>query len=324
MPPLPDEKDTLKKDPTLENDELKVEFAQGEGDEAGVEIVDDTPPQDRNRKPLPPEDKEPTEEEMAEYSEAVKKRIGKEIHRAHDERRAKEVAIRERDELAAAAKKLLEEKKALEARYMQGEDAFLAQTKEKVDLTMAQAKRAYKEAYEVGDAEKMADAQEQIAKAAADAKRTEDWASQAAQRKEAARQTKEPVVQTTQPSQTQAPEPDPDAVDWASKNKWFGENKRMTATAYGIHDELISEGVDPKEDSAEYYKQLNTRMREVFPAYEWGDKPRKTPPSTVAPVSRTSKTAQRVVLTQSQVAVARRLGLTPLQYATELAKLEKA
>lgn len=317
---LPEEKDIIKPDPTMENDKVVVEVIQEDGKD--IEVVSDVPPADRNRKPLPADDKAPTEEELESYSEEVRRRIGKEIHRAHDERRAKEAAARERDEAIATAQRLLQEKKALEQRYKAGEDAFITQTKEKVTLSMAEAKRAYKAAYESGDADAMADAQEKIAEAKLEQQRAEEWSRQAAQRKEeSARQAEEDVVQSRQSQQVRTPEPDPEAVDWAAKNKWFGTNKVMTSTAYGIHDELVEQGIDPGRDASEYYKKLNARMREIFPAHEWGDTPKK-PTSVVAPVSRTSKTATRVKLTQSQVAVAKRLGLTPLQYATELAKLE--
>jgi hypothetical protein len=315
---LPNEEDILKKDPTLENDELSVEI---EG-EPVIEVEDDTPPADRNRKPLPADDKAPTEEELEAYSEDVRKRIGKEIHRFHDERRAKEAVTRERDEAVAAAQKLLQEKKRLEQQYKAGEDAFISQTKEKVTLSMAEAKRAFKAAYELGDPDAMADAQEKIAEAKAEQQRADEWARQSAVRKEeSARQEKEDVVQSRQTSA--APAPEPEAVDWAEKNKWFGQDKRMTNMAYAIHDELIAEGIDPKRDADRYYSKLSKEIREAFPQYEWGDAPRQKPTSVVAPVTRTSKTATRVKLTQSQVAVAKRMGITPLQYAIELAKLEK-
>lgn len=316
---LPNEDDLLKKDPALENDDLSVEI---EG-EAELEIVDDTPQADRNRKPLPEDDKAPTDEELEKYSEDVKRRIGKEIHRYHDERRAKEAVTRERDEAVAAAQKLLQEKKTLEQRYKAGEDAFINQTKEKVTLSMAEAKREYKTAYELGDAEAMADAQEKIAEAKMEQQRAEEWSRQAVLRKEeSARQAEEDVVQTRQQSQARAAEPDPDAVKWANKNTWFGQDEEMTQFAYGVHAKLVKTGLDPATDASDYYKKLDARMREVFPSYEWGDTQRRQPTSVVAPVSRASKTATRIKLTQSQVAVAKRMGITPLQYAVELAKLE--
>ena len=190
-------------------------------------------------------------------------------------------------------------------------------------MSMAEAKRSFKQAYELGDADAMAEAQERISSVAMERKQAEVWAQQSAGRKETARQEEQKVVQSPQPSTELVPEPDPDASDWATKNRWFGQDTEMTSFAYGVHDNLVKAGVDPKTDSSEYYQKLNTRMREVFPKYEWGDAPKKkTITSVVAPVSRISKSATRVTLTQSQVSLARRLGLTPKEYAVELAKLE--
>jgi len=316
---LPDENSTLKKE-YQEEPAIEVVMAD-EGDGIEVDVVDDTPEEDRGRKPLPEGEAEPTDEEMEEYSEAVKKRISKMRRGMHDERRAKEAANRERDEAVSVAQRIFQEKKALETKYVQGEDAFINQSKEKIDLAMASAKREYKTAYEIGDADAMAEAQEKIATAAAERREAEVWTRQSAQRKESTRQEQAPVVQS-QPSQQEVPPPDQDAQDWATKNKWFGENKRMTNVAYAIHDELREEGIDPGADSDKYYRKLNAEMRKQFPGYEWGDAPKKKSTSVVAPVNRSSKTATRVTLTQSQVSLAKRLGLTPVQYAVELAKLE--
>jgi hypothetical protein len=118
------------------------------------------------------------------------------------------------------------------------------------------------------------------------------------------------------------PKSDPEVDEWVSKNGWFNTNKRMKSVAYTIHDELIAEGIDPGIDSKEYYRKLDAEMRNSFPTYDWKDSQPKKPRSVVASVTRSPKQATRVVLTQSQVAVARRMGITPLQYATELAKLE--
>lgn len=321
---LPSEEDTLKPAAKAEQ-EIEVHI-ENEPD-VELEIVDDTPDEDKGRTPLPESDAEPTEEEMAAYSEAVQKRIRKEVHRYHDERRAKEAAARERDEAVAVAQRILAEKKALETRYVQGEDAFINQSKEKADLAMSQAKRAYKEAYELGDADAMADAQEKMASIAVEKREAENWAKQSTQRKENAGQEENPVVQSTQSQTATAPATDPAAQEWANKNTWFGDDDEMTQFAYGAHAKLIREGIDPGKTPSEYYKRLDSRMRTVFPNYDWGDAPttkKKSIPSVVAPVNRTSKTAKRVTLTQSQVAVAKRMGVTPLQYAIELAKLEAA
>jgi len=320
---LPDEKDILKSgvDP-VEDIEVVSDIEDALDATPEVIIEDDTPPKDRNRRPLN-EPAEPSDEELDGYSEAVKRRMQKMKHGIHDERRAKEAALRERDEAVALARRLYEEKQSLETRHAQGEAVIVEQAKAKAEMAMAEAKRAYKEAYEFGDAEAMADAQERMATVAYERQQAEAWAKQQASRKEIARQEDAPVVQNTQTARASVPEPDADAVSWAQRNTWFGQNKVMTSAAYGIHDELVESGLDPRYDADEYYKQLNSRLREVFPTYEWGDAPaKKKVTSVVAPVNRTSKTATRVTLTKSQYAVARRLGLTPEQYAVEVAKLE--
>lgn len=319
---LPNEEDLLKKAAGAE-DEIEVHIEEDGTPAVEIEVVDDTPAADRGRKALPEGEVEPTEEEMEEYSEAVQKRIRKMRHGLHDERRLKEAAARERDEAITIAQRVYAEKQALEARYVKGEDAFISQAKEKSDLAMASAKREYTSAYEVGDPSKMADAQEKMANIAAERREAEIWARQATERKESAGQQQQRMVKSQPSSQASVPEPDPDAKSWAAKNKWFGEDTEMTALAYGVHDKLVADGLDPAADASEYYQKLNTRMREVFPSYEWGDKPKAKPTSVVAPVTRTSKTARRVTLTQSQVAVAKRMGITPLQYAIELAKLSE-
>jgi hypothetical protein len=319
---LPDEQDLLRTKPAPRG-EVEVDL-EDVGDGVEIEVVDDTPPADRGRKALPPEDKAPTEDELDTYSEDVQKRIRKEVHRTHDERRAKEAVTRERDEAIAAARQLLAEKQHLEARTLRGEDALISQSKDKANLALDRAKKDYEEAYNVGDAKAMAEANAKMAMVAAELREAEGWARNAAQRKESTRQQEDNVVQTQQPTRQAAPEPkpEPEAVDWATKNKWFGTNKRMTNLAYAIHDELLEEGIDPGQDADQYYSKLNTEIRKAFPNYEWADKPNK-PKSVVAGVSRSSKSASiRVTLTQSQLSVARRLGLTPQQYAVQVAKLE--
>ena len=316
---LPNESDLFKGSKAEDGDGVEVDL----GGDVELEIIDDTPEKDRGHADLPAGvEIDPTEDELGEYSDKVKARISKMTKARHDERRGKEQAIRERDEAVAAAQRLFQEKKQLEARNQLGEDAFLSQAQEKINLKMGEAKRAYKAAYEVGDADKMADAQEQMAVAATERKQAEMWAQNAQARKQNAGQEQENVVQSAHTSQAAAPRPDEDAIDWAEKNKWFGQNNKMTQFAYGVHADLIEEGIDPKADAGVYYQRLNKELRTTFPDYEWGDTPKRKVTSVVAPVNRTSKTKTKVTLTQSQVAVAKRMGVSPLQYAIELAKLE--
>jgi len=287
-------------------------------DEAEVEIIDDTPAQDRNKKPLN-KNPEPTEEELEAYSDGVKKRINELRHGYHDERRAKEAALREREELAAFAQKLLQEKQELQKRYAAGEEFAVSQFKEKAVITLESAKKQYKDAFEAGDVEAMATAQERMMEAALERKKYEEWQPQQLPNDE-----NYETIQSVKQTRAEAPKPDPRASTWAEDNKWFGQDDEMTAFAYGVHDRLVKAGVDPRIEPDLYYRKIDERMREVFPdKFEASPKPiSKKPATVVAGVSRTPNSSKKVVLSASQQRVAKRLGLTPQQYAQELAKLE--
>ena len=282
-----------------------------------VEIVDDTPAQDRNKKPLN-KNPEPSEEELEAYSEGVKKRINELRHGYHDERRAKEAAIREREELAAFAEKLLKEKQDLQKRYAAGEEFAVGQIKEKAVLSLEAAKKQYKDAFEAGDVESMAAAQERMMEAALEKKKYEEWRPQQLQTDE-----NYETIQSVKQSTPEQPRPDPRAATWAEDNKWFGQDEEMTAFAYGVHDRLVKAGIDPRLEPDLYYRKIDERVREVFPdKFEAAKPATKRPTTVVAPVSRSTRTGNKVVLSASQQRVAKRLGLTPQQYAQELAKLE--
>lgn len=308
---------TYELDP-IEPFEAEPKEALAEGGEVELEIVDDTPPQDRNKKPLN-KNPEPSEEELEAYSDGVKKRINELRHGYHDERRAKEAALREKEELAAFAQKLLQEKQELQKRYAAGEEFAVGQIKEKATLSLESAKKQYKEAFEAGDVEAMASAQERMMEAALERKKYEEWRPQQLQTEE-----NYETIQSVKQSAPPKPQPDTRAVTWAEDNQWFGQDEEMTAFAYGVHDRLVKAGVDPRIEPDLYYRKIDERMREVFPSkFEASPKPvNKKPATVVAGVSRTSNTSKKVVLSASQQRVAQRLGLTPQQYAQELAKLE--
>ena len=308
---------TYELDP-IEPFEAEPKEVLAEGGEVELEIVDDTPPQDRNKKPLN-KNPEPSEEELEAYSDGVKKRINELRHGYHDERRAKEAALREKEELAAFAQKLLQEKQELQKRYAAGEEFAVGQIKEKASLSLESAKKQYKEAFEAGDVEAMASAQERMMEAALERKKYEEWRPQQLQTEE-----NYETIQSVKQSAPPKPQPDARAVTWAEDNQWFGQDEEMTAFAYGVHDRLVKAGVDPRIEPDLYYRKIDERMREVFPSkFEASPKPvNKKPATVVAGVSRTSNTSKKVVLSASQQRVAQRLGLTPQQYAQELAKLE--
>jgi hypothetical protein len=288
----------------------KKEVAEDE--EYEVEVFDDTPKADRNRKPAePPEDI--TDEELEGYSEKVRKRIQHFSKGYHDERRAKETALRERQELERLAQQLVDENKQLKGTVDKNQEILLEQAKRTAAGEAILAKRAYKEAYEAGDADKLLDAQEKLTNAKIKSDRLGNLKSPALQ------QEKTPV-QTEQIQEQFAPAPiDYRANDWAASNTWFGQDDEMTSFALGLHTKLVKEGVSPQSD--DYYEKINSRMRQIFPDnFEDVGEPeqRKRRTNVVAPATR-STAPKKIRLTQTQVAVAKRLGLTPEQYAKQVA-----
>jgi len=282
-------------------------------DDLAIEVVDDTPEQDRNRKPLPDEVKQQLEEEdVEEYSTKVQQRIDQMKKAWHDERRAKEAALRERDEAAKVAQMAYAERQKYQKALVEGEVWALEQAKQRAALQMEQAKSAYKRAYEEGDTEKLMEAQQALNMSTLDFDRVSQY------RPQYALQPQENAVyqeqQRPQPQEVR-PQLDQRVVDWSEKNKWFGSDDEMTSFALGFHNKLVKEGVSPQTD--EYYERIDARMRELFPE-RFGAKKRQ-PSTVVAPVGRSPK-GKKVVLTQTQVALAKRLGITPEQYAKELVK----
>ncbi len=284
-------------------------------DDLEVEIVDDTPKADRNRKPAEPP-AEVTDEELAEYSDKVQNRIRHFSKGYHDERRAKEAALRERQELERLAQQLVEENKKLRGTVSQNQEALLEQARKTAAGEAIIAKRQYKQAYEAGDPDKLLDAQEKLTIAKIKADRLANLRPEALQ-------TVETEVQTEQVQEQSTPAPivDERANDWAASNTWFGQDDEMTSFALGLHNKLVKEGVNPQTE--EYYERIDSRMRQVFPdQFEdvgeiEAEKPKRKA-NVVAPATR-STAPKKIRLTQTQVAVAKRLGLTPEQYAKQVA-----
>lgn len=296
------------------SDETKDVKAPAAENEIEIEVVDDTPPKDRGRKPSePPSDV--TEEELGEYSEKVKKRIQHFSKGYHDERRRAEAAIREREEALRIAQQILEENKRLKGDFNKNQEALVESAKARATAELEQAKRAYKEAYEAGDADKVVAAQEALTAAKIRAERAAAW-------RPAPLQVEETTVQI--PKTTQEPAVDQKAAAWQKANPWFGSNQEMTSLALGLHHRLVEEGYDPRSD--EYYERINAGMRKRFPE-EFDDssgtneappapKPRQS--TVVAPATRTTA-PKKITLTESQMRIIRKLGITPEQYAKQVA-----
>jgi hypothetical protein len=297
---FPDEKKSDDK-----KDEVQFEI---EGENTEIEVVDDTPEQDRGRKPMTDTPSEVTDEELSQYSEGVKKRIQHFSKGYHEERRAKEAAHREKEEAIRLAQSLLEENQRLQSNVGQGQQALLEQAKKTVATEVDQAKAKLKAAHEAGDTEAFVAAQEELTAAKIKADRVNSFKPVA--------QPQTPVVQPT--TQAAPPAPEPDALAWQEANPWFGKDRRMTAVALEIHQELAQNGV--RVGSKEYYQKVDAELRSTFPgAFTQEEKPRKT--SVVAAPTR-STAPKKIVLTQSAVNLAKRMGLTPEQYARAVAEVE--
>lgn len=287
-------------------------------DKLEIEIVDDIPdPADKNKEPLPKEIIDDIEkDDLKEYSEKVQLRL-KTLKKAfHDERRAKEAASRERDEAARFAQAKDQEVSNLKQRLTTGEQIFITETADAAKRQLESAREKLRQANASGDAELVSKAQEDLYDAKAKVERAESF-------KPSLQPQKDGVQNTQQTQAVTRPSVDPRAEAWRSKNEWFGANKKMTAFALGLHEELVEAGTNPASD--DYYKKVDIDMKKHFPEYFSDEddtaKTRKQPPTVVASASR-STGPRRVQLTTSQVAIAKRLGLTNEAYAREMMKLE--
>jgi hypothetical protein len=312
---FPDEKQKNEVDGKTDvNTEVEIE----------IEVVDDTPPKDRGRKPLEKEVVEPSEEELEEYSASVKKRIKELTHARHDERRRAESLQRERDELENVARELLAERKTITERYNAGAEQFGKVALEGAQAALDKAKADLRAAHEAFDTDKIIEAQSALASATLRIEQAKSYKPTPMQERK----------DEVQPRQPQKVEPDQKSLSWQAENQWFGKpgNEDATSYALGLHQKLVNSGTDPRSD--EYYEQINARMRSKFPElFDDGDdgdeeakpqtKSAKKPSTVVAPATRTTAGPGKVRLTQTQLALAKRFGLTPQQYAVQVVKLQK-
>ena len=281
-----------------------------------IEIVDDTPEEDKGREPLKAEVKEESEDELDNYSEKVQKRINQLNHRYHDERRAKEALARQNEEALRLARTVYEENERLKQTLTWGQQEYAREAEAKIDFAQKLAEDKYRKAYETGDTDGVLEAQRALNEAAIQKAQLQNQIAAAVQ--QSTLQTSNNQVYSSPEQQyyeQPAPPPPRDsrAEEWAARNPWFGKDEEMTSFAYGLHQKLVNNGVDPTSD--EYYQKIDNRIREVFP--QNFQKARKS--STVAPASR-STGSRKVTLTASQVAIAKRLGVPLETYAKYAAK----
>lgn len=301
------------------DDDIQWEVEAEDAENTQLEVVDDTPEADRGREPMPKEIVAELEsDELEEYSDKVKTRLKQMKKVWHDERREKERVQREQHEALSAAQRLLEENRQLRRTLSQGEQSLVGSYKQTAEYEVDAAKRAYRDAYESGDADKVVDAQEKLSRATLRLQQVEQYRPTLQHQ-----ETEVDIV----PQQVQQPRLDQKTVTWQESNTWYGTDPEMTASALGLHQKLVNERGPQYVGSDEYWTAIDKTMRRRFPDYFGEEEAPKTSSrenkgaNVVAPASR-SRSPKKIVLKQSQLAIAKRLGLTPEQYARELMKTE--
>ena len=308
--------------------EEKIEIHDEANNELQIDIEDDTPVEDRNRTPSDPNKVKELEvevDDLDKYSKDAKDKLIRMKRVWNDERRRAESAERQSQAAIEAAQRLMEENRRMKGMLSQGEEEYKEAVKGAAEAKVKEAKRAYKEAYDAGDGDKMVEAQEEMTNAQLELEKVKRFKLPPLQQEE------NPVQ--SEYATPQVPRPDDKVMRWQADNDWFGRNKAMTAFALGLHEELKDNGIVVGSDR--YYAELDKTMHKRFSEYfnpEDTEEPKeeakskedtsKTKPTTnVAPATR-STAPKRVRLSQSQVAIAKKLGLTPEQYVRELLKME--
>ena len=256
------------------------------------------------------------DEELKEYGDGVQKRINKLTYNWREAERREQAAI-------AYAEGVKREIEQLRVRQQESDGVFINEYKGRVEAQLAQAKQNLKAAYEAGDAELIAEANTNIARFSAELANAEQTESRYRRRAQQApqqftqpnpQQFARPNPQFARPQQP--PRPDPKAETWAERNTWFGEDRVMTDAALSIHRELVTEeGYTP--DSDEYYAEVDKRIRRNFPhKFQQPAKPQQASSVTPSASNAVAKRGKRnVKLSASQVAMAKRLGVSLEEYA---------
>ena len=295
-----------------------------------VEVVDDTPQEDR--RPAKAEDSSPdvddetVDKEIADYSKRAGERIAKIKYEYHEERRAKEAASRESAEAVQRLQTLMAENQKLQAMVDQGGQVLNKQAQNNALWAKKNATEQFKKAYEEGNAEEMTKAQELLSKATLAEQQSPNIAATLQQQ----------IAQNLPQPQMQPAQPDPDMQVWSQKNPWFmgsePVHKEMTSYAMYVDQSLQAKGIDPASKSEEYYNEVDNAMRQQFPTFfgatpeveisQEEEAPKRQPSTVVASATRDSgnKKPTQIRLTQTQVKLARQLGISPEQYANQLLK----
>tara|TARA_R100001086_G_scaffold53405_1_gene23875 strand:+ start:3567 stop:4448 length:882 start_codon:yes stop_codon:yes gene_type:complete len=281
-----------------ENQDIELELPEGEGDVPAVEVVQETTAQQESKK-----------DELDQISDSVQKRIDKLTYKMRE-------AERQRDEAVNYAQSMTHNNTTLKEKLKNSDSSLFKEYDNRVQSDIDKSKILLKEAQDAGDANAIADATEKLSRASAEAENLRRLAAQQQIREQ--KRAQEVPVESYQPSlQPEQPQVDPKAEAWAKKNEWFGDDQAMTFAAFGVHKELVEQGVDPTSD--EYYQMVDNKMRDNFP-HKFSQE-QSAPVQQVAASSRGAsgkKNARKVKLTPSQVAIAKKLNVPLEEYAKHI------
>ena len=318
---------------------VKTEIKKSEPqDDVSVEVIDDTPEEDRRPPRVEtkeePVDDETIDKEITDYSKRAGDRINKIKYEYHEERRAKEAAERQTEEAVSALQNLRAENQKLMQIIQEGSKTLTETQKHNIEWAKRDAQAKLKQAYENDDAQAMAEAQELLSKATV--------AERDASQYEVAMQQQIQQIEQQEQNQPQQPQMqlDKDMQEWNRKNPWFMNNTNpahaeMTSYALVVDQRIrnrANDPIDPATNPQRYYAEVDKEMRAEYPSFFGVEveqsipepvQEKKQPSNVVAPATRNSgsnKNSRNIRLTQSQVNLARKLGVSPEQYAKELLK----
>ena len=308
-------------DDDVKNDSNEIDIDIDNETDIEIEIEDDTPERDRNAKALDREVADPTDDEIEGYTKGVQSRIKELTHARHDERRAKESALREKQELERLAQHILEENRKFKAYVQTGEKSYAEILNANAQNELEMARDKYRKAQESYDSDALLEAQEQL--------------TEAKMRVEGARNFNPTPLQTTDfdvqihNQATNTPKVDEKTLRWQAKNQWFGTPgyEEITAFALGLHQKLVNTGYTPQQD--EYFEKIDSRLKNVFPELFQGEPTRKTEPTrkpatVVASSSRSTGAKKSVRISASAAAIADKFRIPHDLYVKEFLKLEKS
>ena len=264
------------------------------------------------------QDKSQKDSELEEYSKGVQSRISKLTRKMREAERREAAAL-------DYAKAVEYKRREMESQFVKRDSVYNKKLEESVKNGMEAAQKELAAAIESGNAEAQVDANKRIASLAfenAKIQQVKENTPEVEERRQRPQLSDEQYLPRRTP--TELPDPDPRAEDWAARNRWFGQDRAMTFTAFEIHKDLVEkEGFDPK--SNDYYKEVDRRIRLDFPHKfdKGGSVNTSAPVQTVASANRSVKPGRKTVrLTPSQVAIAKKLGVPLEEYAKQL-KLTK-